>query len=128
MNAFVLPYALLLPTLLAACATTTPLSKEFPAGAKVPSAAELRALLQGKSYYSSSANGTTVRADYSANSDGVTIFSGGRADNGKWRVEDGKICLQMTSFPSSCSEIRLVGQDVYLKRSNGDVVRATTAR
>ena len=128
MKALVRSTFLLLPVLLAACATTTPVSKDFPAGARAPSAAELSAMLRGKSYHSVAANGSTVRADYAANSDGVTLNSGGLTDNGKWRVEDGRLCLQMTNFPSSCSDIRLVGQDIYLKRANGDVVRATVAR
>lgn len=124
----VLLLPVLVPVLLAACATTTPVSKEFPAGARAPSAAELTALLRGKSYHSLASNGSTVRADYSANSDAVTIFSGGRSDNGKWRVEGSQLCLQMTNFPSSCNDVRLVGQEIYLKRANGDVVRATAAR
>ena len=31
-------------------------------------------------------------------------------------------------FPSACNDIRLVGQDIYTRRANGDVVPVTVSR
>ena len=117
--------ALLLPLLLAACAATAPPAREFPAGARAPSAAELSALLRGKSTSAPLPNGGNVLADYAADSDSLRAFAAGRSDTGTWRAEDGRVCYQFKVFNSSCTEIRLLGQDIYSRRANGEVVRVT---
>ncbi len=129
MNTIALLFVALSPVLLAACAASAPPAKDFPDGARAPSAAELNALLRGKSASALHANGTTTQVDYAADSNKLTIYFGGRADTGTWRAEDGgTVCYEFKVFNSTCSTIRLVGQDVYTQRANGDVVRVKLSR
>lgn len=114
---------LLSPLLLAACAATAPVPQDFPAGARAPSAAELTALLRGKTFDVVDANGSTIRTQYAADAHGVVIWFSGRSDSGTWRTEDGRVCHEFKQFPSTCSDYRLVGQDLYLKRGSGTVAR-----
>lgn len=114
---------LLSPLLIAACAATAPPAKEFPAGARAPTAAELTTLLRGKSYTFAARNGNTVRTDYAAEGNGLTVYFPGGLDRGTWRTEDGKACFELKTLPSVCNEVRLVGPQVWLKRgTSGDVV------
>ncbi|HMN58669.1 MAG TPA: DUF995 domain-containing protein, partial [Ottowia sp.] len=113
---------LLSPLLLAACAASAPPAKEFPAGARAPSVAELTTLLRGKTTNAPLSSGGIVRVDYAADSNNLRIFAAGRADTGTWRAEEGgRVCLEFKVFTSACNDIRLVGQDMYAKRANGDV-------
>jgi len=114
---------LLSPLLLAACAATTPVPQDFPAGAHAPSAAELTALLRGKTFDVVDATGSTIRTQYAADANGVVIWFSGRSDSGTWRAEDGRVCHEFKQIPLSCSDYRLVGQDLYLKRGSGTVAR-----
>ncbi|MCZ2103710.1 MAG: hypothetical protein LC137_04970 [Burkholderiales bacterium] len=113
----------LAPLLLAACAATPPPARDFPAGARAPSAAELTTLLRGKSFDATAANGTPYRTQFAAAGNAVTVFFSGRSDSGTWRAEDGRVCYEFPIIPSSCGDYRLVGQDLYIKRANGDVVQ-----
>ena len=45
------------------------------------------------------------------------------ARSGTWRAEDGRVCYQFKTIPSACNDLRVAGKDVYLKRSNGQVVQ-----
>ena len=120
---------LLSPLLLAACAASAPPAKDFPAGARAPSAAELATLLRGKSTNAPRANGGTIRVDYAADSNNLKVFVAGRSDTGTWRAEEGgRVCFEFKVFTSACNDIRLVGQDVYARRANGDVVPVTVSR
>lgn len=119
---------LLSPLLIAACAATAPPATEFPAGARAPTATELTTLLRGKTTHAPLPNGGTARVDHAADSNRVTAYAGGRSDTGTWHAEDGRICYEWKVFNSSCSEIRLVGEDLYVKRANGGVVPVTIAR
>ena len=120
---------LLSPLLLAACAASAPPTKDFPAGARAPSAAELATLLRGKSTNAPLSNGGTIRVDYAADSNNLKVFAAGRSDTGTWRAEEGgRVCFEFKVFTSACNDIRLVGQDVYARRANGDVVPMTVSR
>ena len=115
--------ALLGAALLGACATPAPLGKDFAPGARAPTASELRALLRGKSYQTPTVAGGTIRVDYAADSDRLQAFYRGRSDSGTWRAEDGRVCYQFKTIPSACNDLRVAGNDVYIKRSNGQVVQ-----
>ena len=120
---------LLSPLLLAACAASAPPAKAFPAGARAPSTAELTTLLRGKSTRAPLTNGGTIRVDYAADSNHLTAYAGGRSDAGTWRAEDGgRVCFEFKVFAPACNDIRLVGQDMYARRANGDVVPVTISR
>lgn len=117
---FLLPLAL--AALLAACASGPPPATDFPAGAKAPSAAEVTTLLRGKSFDFSGPGG--VRTDYAKEGNAITVYFSGRSDVGTWRTEDGRVCLEnFRTIPGACNDVRMVGSDAYLKRSNGQVVK-----
>ncbi len=108
----------------AGCASGPPLATEFPAGARAPTAAEIGALLRGKSYTLVNANGSTTRVDHAGDASGtLAAYIAGRADSGTWRAEDGHPCYEFKTIPSACNDVRVVGEDMYLKRSNGQVVQ-----
>lgn len=114
---FLIPCAL--GAMLAACASGPPPATDFPAGARTPTAAEVTGLLKGKSF--NQPNG--VRTDYAADSNTVTAYFSGRSDTGTWRGEDGRVCFELKTVPSGCNELRLVGNDLYLKRMSGQVIK-----
>ena len=106
-----------------ACASGPPPATEFPAGAKAPSAAEVTNLLRGKSFNIGGSN--PMRVDYAKEGNASTIYFQGRADNGVWRSEDGRVCYEnFRTFPTVCNDVRVVGADIYVKRSNGQVLQA----
>ena len=120
---------LLSPLLLVACAASAPPAKDFPAGARAPTAAELTTLLRGKTTNVPLSNGGTIRVGYTADSNHLRVFAAGRSDSGTWRAgEGGRGCLEFKVFTSACNDIRLVGQDMYARRANGDVVPVTISR
>lgn len=113
---------------LVGCASAPPAQTEFPPGARAPTAAEIVSLLRGKSFTVANPNGSSTRVDHAADdSGGLTAYFAGRTDSGTWRAEDGRICFQFQVLPSNCNEVRLLGSELYMKRSNGDVVRVTPA-
>lgn len=60
---------------------------------------------------------------WKASGDFAIKTSRGYRDTGKWRAEEGKVCVEMTRSAASCSDMRLVGDVLYMKRaSNGEVV------
>ena len=93
------------------------------ATARAPSAAEVTNLLRGKSFNIGGSNPT--RVDYAKEGNASTIYFPGRADNGIWRSEDGRVCYEnFRTFPAVCNDVRVVGADIYVKRSNGQVLQA----
>ena len=110
--------------LLAGCASAPPPQADFPPGARAPAAAEATSLLRGKSFTLANPNGSSTRVDHAGDaSGGVAIYFAGRSDSGTWRAEDGRVCYQFKTIPSACNDLRVAGKDVYLKRSNGQVVQ-----
>lgn len=106
--------------LVAACAATAPPLTDFPAGVRTPSAADVTGLLKGKSFNQASGG---IRTDYGADRNDITAYIAGRAEKGTWRAEDGRVCFEFTTLPSVCNELRLLGTDIYVKRSNGQVTQ-----
>ena len=115
---FLLPVAL--AALLAACASGPPAATDFPAGARTPNAAEVSTLLKGKSFKQSPG---AIRMDYAADANTMTAFFSGNSYPGTWRAEDGRVCMEFKTITSACNDLRLVGKDIYLKRTNGRVVK-----
>ena len=106
--------------LVVACASTTAPLTEFPAGIRTPSATEIASLVKGKSFNLASGG---MRSDYGAAGNDITVYFSGRSDKDTWRAEDGRICYEFTTIPSACNDVRLLGNDLYLKRSNGQVTQ-----
>lgn len=98
---------------------------DFPAGAQVPSAAQLAERLNGNVFTARVADGMTWRMDYKSSS-GYVFFdvSNGARDTAKWRTEDGKACYEFRGrFPSGCTDFRLAGDKLYFqRRSTGEVL------
>ena len=69
-----------------------------------------------------------VRSDYAAQGNGLTIFFPGGSDTGTWRTEDGRVCMDLRKQGAVCNDIRLVGSELYQKRSTGDVVKSTPVK
>ena len=106
--------------LVVACASTTAPLTEFSAGIRTPSATDIASLVKGKSFNLASGG---MRSDYGAAGNDITVYFSGRCDKGTSRSEDGRICYEFTTIPSACNDVRLLGNDIYLKRSNGQVTQ-----
>lgn len=101
----------------------SPMPTEFPIDAVATSADDLRGRISGKVFKVKLADGTTWRLEYKANGYAFVDTSRGFRDTGKWRVEDSKLCSDWQKAPSGCSETRIKGEAIYLKRiSNGEVI------
>ena len=123
MKAIALPL-LAAAAVLAACASGPPPATDFPPGARAPATGEITSLLRGKSFTLANPNGSTTRVDHADDASGSLVaYFGGRSDSGTWRAEDGRVCYQFKTIPSACNDLRVAGKDVYLKRSNGQVVQ-----
>ncbi len=122
MKAFQISATVLATALLWGCASSPPPATDFPAGARTPSAAEVAAALGGKSFNVPGPRGM-IRSDYAVQANGLAVFYPGGSDTGTWRAEEGRICMAFKKLQSVCNDMRLAGSDIYMKRSNGDVVR-----
>lgn len=110
-------------SVLAGCASGPPPTTAFPPGARAPTAAEITSHLRGKSFTLADPNGSSTRVDHAADtSAGLVAYFGGRSDSGTWRAEDGRVCYQFKTITSTCNDVRMVGANLYFKRSNGQVV------
>jgi len=112
----------LLTVPLAALAQTV-LPTEFPADAQAASPEALREHLAGRVFKAQPASGPGWRLEYKSNGYVFLDTSTGYRDTGRWSVEGLQLCAQWERAPSGCSETRLLGPLVYIKRSsNGEVV------
>ncbi len=67
-------------------------------------------------YTTKSASGTSWRLQYQSSGYVFTNGSTGARDSGKWRTEDGRICVDYVGpFPSGCNEVRISGNAIYFK-------------
>ena len=103
-------------------ATTSALADEFPDGVRTPAAAEVTTLMAGKTWIMSPRRGGNLQLEHAADG-GMLAFVGGKSDTGTWRSEDGKVCYEFRVFTSACNDVRLLGEDVYFRRSSGEVVK-----
>lgn len=96
----------------------------FPPDAQTPEAGVLAERLRGQVFTARLANGTGWRMEYQSSGYMFADISNGARDNGKWRTEDGRVCVDYVGrFPSGCAELRLSGDTLYLKsRTTGEVV------
>lgn len=96
----------------------------FPEDAQLLTASQLDERLRGHVFTATLADGTGWRLDYKATGYAFANISNGASDSGKWRAEDGKMCIDYRGrFPAGCSEIRASAQALYLKRgSTGEIV------
>jgi hypothetical protein len=79
--------------------------------------------VSGKVFTGRPADGVTWRLEYKTNGHAFLDTSNGFRDTGKWRVEGSKFCADWQRASGGCSEARVKGNIVYVKRiSNGEVV------
>jgi predicted small lipoprotein YifL len=98
--------------------------QEFPADAKPLSADELKTRTTDKVFRVALANGSSWRLDYRGNGMFfINVSPSGYGDNGKWRVEESRLCTEPQKSKASCNDVRLLGDALYLKRDNGEVIK-----
>mgnify|MGYP003603255007 FL=1 len=96
---------------------------EFPAEAQAPEAKALAARLGDRVFKAAGPNGLGWRLDIKNSGFLFLDLSNGLRDDGPWRTEDGKLCVNYRGrIPAGCNEGRLVGDTVLLKTRAGEVV------
>ena len=117
-------FLLVLVTLLAAtfALSQTSFPTEFPPGSTQLDAAVLKQLLAGKTFVAKPVDGPQFRIQHK---DSYVFFnSGNTRDTGRWKTEGSSVCIEWNNIRSSCSEIQVLGSNLYVKRANnGEVVR-----
>ena len=97
--------------------------QEFPADAQMLSASELDARLRGKVYTATLPNGASWRGAYKDSGYLFVNMSSGGSDSGKWRTEDGKVCVEYKGrMRSGCTEVRAVAQALHAKNATTGVI------
>jgi hypothetical protein len=114
----ILPLILVAPTLaLAQAAFPT----DWPSGAQPLAPEALRQRLVGKTFVAKPATGSDVRTEYQDTYAYINV--GDTSDSGRWKAEGSAVCVEWKKLRPSCSEIRLAGEMLYVKRaSNGEVM------
>jgi hypothetical protein len=99
---------------------------EWPSGAEALSPDTLRERLVGKSFTAKSVTGPDVRTEYQ---DTVAYINvGSTSDWGPWRTEGSAVCNEWKKLRPACSEIRAVGEVLYVKRANNGEIMALIPR
>ena len=95
---------------------------QWPNGAEALSPDTLRERLVGKSFIAKSVTGPDVRTEYQ---DTVAFINvGTTSDSGPWRTEGSAVCNEWKKLRPACSEIRAVGDLLYVKRANNGEIMA----
>ena len=111
-----------LVALLLVLTSTHSLAQTFEEAAPPPSADEVRKILSGNVFSVSIADGSTWRVDFNKNGYYFFNASGGYSDSGKWRTEDGKLCVEPRKTPAACNDARVNQGFLVLKRLTGEIV------
>ncbi len=137
-----------LATTVVACAPTAPTRADAPKATATPSAAaasapaaaaappaawpstarslsgdELRQRVSGKVFEIALEPGMSARMDYrDSGYMFVNVHPSGASDSGRWRIDGNQLCSEMRRFPSGCNEMRVVGDKLMLRRTNGQIV------
>ena len=114
---------LLLEPSLALAQTSFP--TDWPAGAETLAADVLRQRLVGKSFLAKSLTGPDVRTEYQENFAYINV--GETNDSGRWRTEGSAVCNEWKRL-RACSEIRAVGDVLYVKRANNGEIMTRVPR
>ena len=95
----------------------------FPEGSSVPSASAIQQHLSGNAFDIKLADGTMWHVQYGTSGDYDFKSSKGFSDHGDWTAEDGKICSKGSKSPYSCNDVRMKGDDLFLKRDSGEIIQ-----
>jgi hypothetical protein len=119
----ILPLLFLAPTLVLA---QTAFTTDWPTGAQPLTPDLLRQRLIGKKFAAKPTTGPEVRTEYQETYTFINV--GDVSDSGTWRTEGSAVCAEWRKLRPSCSEIRLVGEVLYVKRANNGEVIALLPR
>lgn len=114
-------------TLLALC-TAQPAQADtaagFPPTAVALEPAALQARLAGQVFRTVDGQGRSWRLEYSRLGHLFVDIGSGFRDDGPYRVEGSQVCVRLQRSGASCTEYRLAGDVLYLKRSsNGEILK-----
>lgn len=98
-------------------------AQEFPEGAATPAGAALQQHLSGQVFDVKLANGREWRVEYRGNGYFFLDVIKGPQRNGKWRVEDGKLCHEFRLVRETCNDVRMKDAALHLKRDNSEIVK-----
>ena len=95
---------------------------EWPSGSQPLSPDTLRQRLVGKAFIAKSVTGPDVRTQYEETYAYIDV--GNTSDSGIWRTEGSAVCNEWKKLRPACSEIRAVGDALYVKRANNGEIMA----
>ncbi len=99
----------------------TAIPMEFPSDSVPLSTPALTEKLSGKVFSAKMADGRDWRYQFKGDYFYFNV-STGHNDSGTWRIEGSSLCLNLKRSAASCSELRVVGDVLLIKRaSNGEV-------
>ena len=115
----------LLTVLAATSAVAQINATEYPADATPITTAALQEALSGQVFSVMLPDGKSWRMEFK--SGGYYFFnsSTGFADNGKWSVQESRVCTEGSKIKPSCNDVRKQGEGLLLKRDNGEIVTMT---
>ena len=88
----------------------------WPEGSKPLPPDSLRQRLVGKTFVAKSVTGADVRVQYQETYAFINV--GDTSDSGPWRTEGSAVCNEWKKLRPACSEIRALGESLYVKRAN----------
>lgn len=110
----------------ASLASAQPAPAAWPDGAQSLAADALRAKVAGKVFKAEGGTAKPSRLQYKDDGFVFLNVSTGFRDTGKWRVEGTYLCTDWQTAPNSgCSEVRVAGDVLYVRRSNGELLSLT---
>jgi hypothetical protein len=108
---------------LAQTTPAAPLPSDFPADVQALAGAALQERFTGRVYRVQPVAGPGWRLEFKDGGYAFIDLTNGARDTGRWRVEGTTLCIEWQRFNSGCSEIRVQGETLHLKRTtNGEVV------
>lgn len=83
---------------------------------------EVTSIIKGKKLNTDNTRWGAVQLDFKDNGKLYGNNSSGHSDSGKWRVEDGKLCLQWYRWDyKGCGKVQRIGNNIQHLSPNGKV-------
>jgi len=95
---------------------------EWPSGSQPLLPDTLRQRLVGKTFIAKSVTGPDVRTAYQETYAYINV--GNTSDSGTWKTEASTVCNEWKKLRPACSEIRALGEALYVKRANNGEIMA----
>jgi len=100
-------------------------AQDFPAESTSPSNEEIKKYVESGVLSAAISDGTTWRLEYKSSGYFFINTSRGFNSDGKWQVEDGKLCGALKGRDRTCNEVRMHKGILLYKRDNGEIVQFT---